>query len=80
MACVTMQRLRAAQIWVRATDENATDDDGSCLFTGDACDDMDDGTGNDTINESCECVGEGADGLEEGRVTFGMFPNPTTGR
>ena len=59
--------------------ENATDDDGSCLFTGDACDDMNDGTGNDTINENCECVGEGADGVEEGRVTFGMFPNPTTG-
>jgi len=57
----------------------ATDDDGSCFFIGDPCDDMNDGTGNDTINENCECMGEGADGVEEGRVTFGMFPNPTTG-
>ena len=59
--------------------DEATDDDGSCFFIGDPCDDMNDGTGNDTINDDCECVGEGADGVEEGRVSFGMFPNPTTG-
>ena len=35
-----------------------TDDDGSCeLVIGEACDDMDDMTFNDMVNDSCECVG-----------------------
>ena len=60
-------------------DELATDDDGSCILIGDACDDGDENTINDTIDENCECVGEVEDGVEEARLAFGMFPNPTTG-
>ena len=60
-------------------DELATDDDGSCILIGDACDDGDENTLNDTIDENCECVGEVEDGVEEARLAFGMFPNPTTG-
>ena len=39
-------------------DEMANTDDGSCLFPGDACDDMDDNTINDMYNDSCVCVGD----------------------
>ena len=60
-------------------DELATDDDGSCILIGDACDDGDENTINDTIDENCECVGEVEDSVEEARLAFGMFPNPTTG-
>ena len=60
-------------------DELATDDDDSCILIGDACDDGDENTINDTIDENCECVGEIEDGVEELSLTFGMFPNPTTG-
>ena len=59
-------------------DELATDDDGSCILVGDSCDDGDELTINDTIDENCDCVGE-VDGIEEARLAFGMFPNPTTG-
>ena len=60
-------------------DELATDDDGSCAFPGDACDDGDENTINDAYNDDCECVGEVEDGVEEARIAFGMFPNPSTG-
>jgi hypothetical protein len=60
-------------------DELATDDDGSCILVGDACDDGDENTINDTIDENCDCVGEVEDGVEEARLAFGMFPNPTSG-
>ena len=60
-------------------DELATDDDGSCAFPGDACDDGDENTINDAYNDDCECVGETEDGVDETRIAFGMFPNPTTG-
>ena len=60
-------------------DELATDDDGSCILIGDACDDGDENTINDVIGADCECNGE-TDGIEEAAMlTFGMFPNPTTG-
>ena len=58
---------------------DATDDDGSCILVGDACDDGDENTINDTIDENCDCVGEVEDGVEETRLAFGMFPNPTSG-
>lgn len=35
----------------------ATEDDGSCLFIGNSCDDGDEGTMFDNINENCECTG-----------------------
>ena len=38
-------------------DDMANTDDGSCLVIGDACDDMDDMTFDDIVNDSCECVG-----------------------
>ena len=60
-------------------DEGATDDDGSCEVPGDACDDGDANTENDTLNEDCECVGTPITGVEEARFDFGMFPNPTAG-
>ena len=60
-------------------DELATDDDASCILIGDACDDGDENTINDVIGADCECNGE-TDGIEEASMlTFGMFPNPTTG-
>jgi hypothetical protein len=59
-------------------DELATDDDESCILVGDSCDDGDENTINDTVDENCDCVGE-VDGVEEARLAFGMFPNPTTG-
>jgi len=59
-------------------DELATDDDGSCAFPGDACDDGDDTTINDVYDDSCDCVGE-VDGVAENAIAFGMFPNPSNG-
>ena len=37
--------------------EMANEDDGSCLVIGEACDDMNDMTFDDIVNDSCECVG-----------------------
>ncbi|MGB1347833.1 MAG: T9SS type A sorting domain-containing protein [Flavobacteriales bacterium] len=59
-------------------DELATDDDGSCAFPGDACDDGDDTTINDVYDDGCDCVGE-VDGVAENAIAFGMFPNPSNG-
>ena len=59
-------------------DELATEDDGSCLVIGEACDDGDEATINDIVNEQCECEGE-PDNVEEAAVSFAMFPNPTAG-
>ena len=59
-------------------DELATDDDGSCAFPGDACDDGDDTTINDVYDDGCDCVGE-VDGVAENAIEFGMFPNPSNG-
>ena len=58
--------------------ELATDDDGSCAFPGDACDDGDDTTINDVYDDGCDCVGE-VDGVAENAIAFGMFPNPSNG-
>ena len=38
--------------------EMAMTDDGSCTYPGDACDDMDDMTINDMLQDECWCVGE----------------------
>ena len=37
---------------------DATTDDGSCLFIGEPCDDGDDATTNDIVDENCSCAGE----------------------
>ena len=39
-------------------DMDANMDRGLCAFPGDACDDMDENTTNDTYDEDCGCVGE----------------------
>lgn len=58
-------------------EELATDDDGSCTVVGDACDDGNDTTENDMIDENCECVGtEIVDGLDVVTATLEAFPNP----
>ena len=62
-------------------DMDANTADGSCLFTGSVCDDMNVNTINDMINDSCVCAGTDSTTfvLEFERLEFGMFPNPTTG-
>ena len=58
-------------------DELATDDDGSCTVVGDACDDGNDMTENDMIDENCECTGtEIVDGVDLVAATMEVFPNP----
>ena len=39
-------------------DETALNDDGSCTYPGDECNDMDDTTINDLLNADCICVGD----------------------
>ena len=57
-------------------DPAATDNDDSCLFTGDACDDEDVNTEGDVIQEDCSCAGfqTFVDELEDLSVL--IFPNP----
>ena len=61
-------------------DEAATDDDDSCLVVGDACDDGDDSTENDMIDENCECMGEVVSVDESAGVAFEVYPNPASTR
>ena len=51
-------------------DAAANTDDGSCAFPGDACGD------GLVYNEDCDCV---VDAIVENGLSFGMFPNPTSG-
>lgn len=39
-------------------DPSATENDGSCYFVGDSCDDEDSNTINDVYQANCECIGE----------------------
>ena len=57
-------------------DDEATDDNDSCAFPGDPCDDGDEATINDALNESCECEGEVEDGVEEATIAFDVYPSP----
>jgi hypothetical protein len=57
-------------------DDEATDDNDSCEFPGDPCNDGDEATINDTLNESCECEGEVEDGVEEATIAFDVYPSP----
>ena len=55
---------------------DATEDDATCTFPGDACDDGDDTTINDVLNDECECVGE-VDGLDEATaLSWTLYPSP----
>ena len=54
----------------------ATDDDGTCVYPGDPCDDGDDTTFNDVYTADCDCVGE-VDGLDEAvGLTWTLYPSP----
>lgn len=56
---------------------DATEDDQSCISIGDNCDDGDDLTVDDTIDENCDCAGQGDPaGLEDLDLEFNMGPNP----
>ena len=55
-------------------------DDGSCELPGDACDDGDATTENDVLQDDCSCAGTPiVDAVDEQELSFGMFPNPTSG-
>jgi hypothetical protein len=54
----------------------AINDDGSCFFPGDTCDDGDENTSNDVYNANCEC--EGTVGVQELEANIQLFPNPAT--
>ncbi|MFZ6053557.1 hypothetical protein ABHV44_16215, partial [Flavobacteriales bacterium DA487] len=54
----------------------ATVNDGSCLFTGDSCDDGDPETVNDTIDENCQCGGNTIPGCTDSNAC-NYDPNAT---
>ena len=57
----------------------STADDGSCVFIGDPCDDEDEQSLEDQINEDCECSGVSPSNLES--MNYGVervFPNPVS--
>ena len=65
-------------------DMDANTDSEMCEYPGDACDDMDENTENDTLSVDCICVGDTIQDSTDfvfdfDRLEFGMFPNPTTG-
>jgi hypothetical protein len=60
-------------------DVTATDENASCIFIGDTCDDGDPNTVDDEIQEDCECAGTSntiVDELEALSVL--IYPNPTS--
>jgi hypothetical protein len=52
----------------------ANQDDGSCFYVGDPCDDGDATTSNDAYNANCEC--EGTTSIAELETTYNVYPNP----
>lgn len=57
-------------------DLDSTEDNGTCEFPGDPCDDGDESTSNDVINDACECEGTPADFVQESDDHVHLFPNP----
>lgn len=58
-------------------DPLAVEDDGSCLYVGDPCDDGDAATTADAISANCEC--EGTTGVEDLTMAHVVvFPNPAS--
>ncbi len=57
---------------------NAVTDDGSCLFTGQFCDDGDSTTADDAIDAACNCVGTVITGISDGKggSFYKIFPQP----
>ena len=61
----------------------AEEEDGSCVNPGNQCDDGDDATTDDVIDENCECVGQPIVNIEnspKGSVNLTLFPNPVAGQ
>jgi subtilisin-like proprotein convertase family protein len=56
--------------------EYADEDDGSCLYPGDSCDDGDDSTSNDIWTEDCECLGSTVGVGEAGALSWTLYPTP----
>ena len=59
-------------------DAAATEDDESCLFVGDVCDDGDVFTEGDVIQEDCSCAGFQTFVDELDDMSVMIFPNPVT--
>ena len=75
--CDELEVLGCSSPYACNYDETATEDDGSCLVVGDACDDGDANTENDTINEACECEGQIPDLIgSQDFVELEVYPNP----
>jgi plastocyanin len=60
-------------------DQTATEDDESCLFVGDACDDGSADTESDVIQDDCSCEGSIISSIDNFEaLSVLMFPNPAT--
>jgi plastocyanin len=58
-------------------DSNATEDNESCVLIGDDCDDGDENTQDDVIQENCECLGSPVSIVGELEdLSVLIFPNP----
>ncbi len=55
---------------------NANNNDGSCYFVGDPCDDGNMATFNDVYNSNCECAGSVTSIDELNNDQYWMYPNP----
>ena len=71
--------LGCTNVYACNYNEIANQEDNSCLFIGDPCDDSDPNTSSDEIQENCECAGTAistVDKLEASSVL--IYPNPTS--
>jgi plastocyanin len=60
-------------------DQTATEDDESCVFTGDICDDGNADTESDVIQDDCSCEGSIISSIDNFEaLSVLMFPNPAT--
>ena len=60
-------------------DQTATEDDSSCLFVGDACDDGDANTDSDVIQDDCSCAGTSVSIVDElEALSVLIYPNPAS--
>ena len=55
---------------------NASNNDGSCYFVGDPCNDGNMATLNDVYNANCECAGSVTSVEQLESVSIALFPNP----
>lgn len=78
--CDELEVTGCTNVYACNYEETATDDDDSCLVVGDACDDGDDMTENDMIDDNCQCTGEEiVDGVEALLLAgVELFPNPAS--